>query len=179
MWRRSACTAVLPLAAVELPDDGTWRRLALDRMACRVTIHVEGEHRHVLFAQEGRTLQLEVSGPEKLETAALVTPALPACTLASGRLLAVKRLSDVIASGQLRASLYPRERRAPRLIRVVRALDGWQAGVPHRDIAVALFGQQRVERDWNHPGRHLRDQVRRAIAYGRDLMNGGYTRFLG
>jgi len=58
------------------------------------------------------------------------------------------------------------------------ALDGWQAEVSHRDIGIALYGDARVERDWMHPGDNLRDQVRRAIRYGRDLMADGYKRFL-
>jgi hypothetical protein len=31
---------------------------------------------------------------------------------------------------------------------------------------------------WRHPGNHLRDQVRRAIGCGRELMEGGFSRFL-
>jgi hypothetical protein len=72
----------------------------------------------------------------------------------------------------------PRQQRSERLMRVVQALDGWQAEVSHRDIGIALYGDTRVERDWMHPGDNLRDQVRRAIRYGRDLMADGYKRFL-
>jgi hypothetical protein len=53
------------------------------------------------------------------------------------------------------------------------------AGVPDRQIATALFGGARVEADWNHPGQHLRDRVRRAVGRGRALMNGGYLKLLG
>ncbi|MDE2184196.1 MAG: DUF2285 domain-containing protein [Alphaproteobacteria bacterium] len=108
----------------------------------------------------------------------LVTPALPIRRLAPSRILGVKRLSDMITHGQLRPALYPREHRAARLARVAQALDGWLADASYREIAIALFGNSRVERDWRHPGNHLRDQVRRAIGYGRALMDGGYQRFL-
>lgn len=178
MWRREACGAVLPLAAVKLPEDGTSRQLSFERMNCRVTIHAEEDRKHVLFAQDGRFLQLEVTGTAELDAAMLVTPALPVCKLATRRLLGVKRLSDVITHGELRSSLYPREPRAQRLVRVVQALDGWLSQAPYRDIGAALFGATRVERDWQHPGNHLRDQVRRAIGYGRALMDGGFSRFL-
>ena len=178
MWRREACGAVLPLAAVKLPADGTSRQLSFEQMNCRVTIHAEDDRKHVLFAQDGRFLQLEVTGTAELDAAMLVTPALPVCKLATSRLLGVKRLSDVITHGELRSSLYPRERRAQRLVRVVQALDGWLSEAPYREIGAALFGAARVERDWHHPGNHLRDQVRRAIGYGRALMDGGFSRFL-
>lgn len=61
---------------------------------------------------------------------------------------------------------------------VLQALDGWLAGAPYRDIAVALFGEARVEADWTDPRRHLRDRVRRAVRRGRALMGGGYRTFL-
>ena len=57
-------------------------------------------------------------------------------------------------------------------------LDGSLAGASHRNIAIALFGPERVEADWNDPGENLRDRVRRAVKRGRDLMNGGYLKFL-
>jgi hypothetical protein len=103
---------------------------------------------------------------------------LPAPGYADSRLLAVRRLTDLVKHGWMRPSLYPRQQRSERLMRVVQALDGWQAEVSHRDIGIALYGDARVERDWMHPGDNLRDQVRRAIRYGRDLMADGYKRFL-
>jgi len=41
-----------------------------------------------------------------------------------------------------------------------------------------LVGAERVESEWRHPGQHLRDQVRRAVKRGYQLMNGGYLRLL-
>ena len=178
LWRREACAGVLPVAALVHPSDGTSRQLAFDRMRCRVTVHRDHDMQHVLFAEDGRSFQLEVSGDQPLHNAMLLTPALPICKLASNRLLGVKRLSDLTTHGQLRPSLYPKDRRAPRLIRVAQALDGWLGEASHREIGTAMFGAARTDRDWNHPGGHMRDQVRRAIGYGRTLMDGGYQRFL-
>jgi hypothetical protein len=58
------------------------------------------------------------------------------------------------------------------------ALDGAIAGTPHRDIAIALFSLPKVEEQWHGSANSLRDYVRRAIAYGRELCNGGYVRFI-
>lgn len=178
LWRRDVCGDVLPVAALVHPSDGTSRRLNFGGMRCRVTVHGAEGVQHVLFSEGGRSLQLEVSGDQPLDNAMLLTPALPICKLAAKRLLGVKRLSDLTTHGQLRPSLYPKERRAPRLIRVAQALDGWLGEASHREIGIALFGRARVERDWNHPGGHMRDQVRRAIGYGRMLLDGHYQRFL-
>ncbi|HEX3755228.1 MAG TPA: DUF2285 domain-containing protein, partial [Rhizomicrobium sp.] len=81
--------------------------------------------------------------------------------------------------GELRKHLYPAESRAPRFARILQALDGALAGARHRDIAVSLFGQQRVTQDWASPDNHLRDHVRRAVAQGRTMMAEGFVRLLG
>lgn len=60
---------------------------------------------------------------------------------------------------------------------VIQALVGALAGVPYRDIAVALLGKVRVEKEWDNRNRFLRDH-RRAVIRGRDLMNGPHLRCL-
>jgi hypothetical protein len=69
-------------------------------------------------------------------------------------------------------------RHGERLVVVLQALDGALAGASQREIACALFGAARVDRDWRHDGDHMRDVVRRAVRRGRDLMNGGYLGLL-
>ncbi|MDE2465914.1 MAG: DUF2285 domain-containing protein, partial [Alphaproteobacteria bacterium] len=75
--------------------------------------------------------------------------------------------------------LHPlRAQPATRLYQVLTALDGWRAGLAHRQIAIALFGAARVAREWRDPHECLRDSVRRAIARGRQLSEAGYRRIL-
>jgi len=179
-WRMRACREVLPLATSPMRSGTAASTLNLKNLKCRTTVCQVGteQRQDVLFAQDGRFLQLAVFGDVPLAEALLLTPALPAPGYADSRLLAVRRLTDLVKHGWMRPSLYPRQQRSERLMRVVQALDGWQAEVSHRDIGIALYGDARVERDWMHPGDNLRDQVRRAIRYGRDLMADGYKRFL-
>ncbi|MDE2135727.1 MAG: DUF2285 domain-containing protein [Alphaproteobacteria bacterium] len=154
--------------------------LRLNNLQCRITVHPFGDDQRqdVLFAQDGRFLQLAIFGDTPLEEALLLTPALPSSSYRARRFLAVRRLTDLVRYGWMRPSIYLREHRAPRLMRVAQALDGWLAEASYRDIGIALFGPARVERDWRDPGDHLRDQVRRAVRYGRDLMENGYREFL-
>ncbi len=176
LWRREACSSVLPLSAIEDCASEPSRDLSIRAMKCRVTKVQEGEVCHVLLAEEGRSLQLEIRG--SLSGASLVTPALPGRQHAANRVTAIRRLNDAVTHGELRPQLYPRDKRGPRLIKVVQALDGWLAGAHHREIAVSLFGANRVTSEWSN-GDHLRDQVRRAIGYGRSLMESGFRRILG
>lgn len=130
-----------------------------------------------MFTEGGRRLQLVISGGSLL-AGHLLTEALPDPTVTPARLLALRRLADLRLHRTLRPALYPPEPRGARLVGVLRALHGWLAGAPFRDIAIALFGEVRVDRDWNDPGDNLRDQVRRAVKRGRALMEGGWRQFL-
>lgn len=65
-----------------------------------------------------------------------------------------------------------------RLCTVLRCLDGRGAGASYRDIAVSLFGHDRVRSDWNAPGDYLKNRVRRACERGELLMKGRYRDFL-
>jgi len=60
--------------------------------------------------------------------------------------------------------------------RALQALDGKLSGATHREIAIALFGANRVQRGW-HPGGDLRSQTSYLIKRATALMNADY-RFL-
>ena len=180
LWQMKACRDVLPLAAAKMRPGTAAETLDLSKLKCRTAVYEFGveERREVLLSQDGRSLQLTVFGSIPLEEALLLTPALPEARYNKARLQAVRRLADVVKHGTLRPTLYRRERQSTRLARVAQALDGWLAKASQRDIAVALFSKERVDRDWQDPRNHLRDHVRRAVSYGRELMSSRYRRFL-
>lgn len=62
-------------------------------------------------------------------------------------------------------------------MRALQALDGTLAGATQRDIAVVLFGDERVGEQWS-PDSELRAQVRYLVQRGRELMEGGYRDLL-
>lgn len=175
-WHKDVCATVLPVKSVPAHSKEMSQHLPLGGMRCRVTVIVDNDIHHVLYSEEGRSLQLEVHGP--LTEAALLTPALLQEQEAPGRLIAMRRLCDMLATHSLRPALYPPERRAARLMTLVKALDGSLLNMSQRDIAIRLFGAARVAKEWSDPGNHLRDQVRRAIRSGRKMMAGGYRRLL-
>lgn len=180
LWQMKVCRDVLPLAAAKMRSGTAAETLDLGKLRCRAVVYDFGveERREVLLAQDGRSLQLTIFGSVPLENALLLTPALPEGRYSKARLQAVKRLSDAVKHGCLRPSLYRKERQSNRLARVIQALDGWLARASQREIAMSLFGEERVMRDWQDPRNHLRDHVRRAVAYGRELMASRYRRFL-
>ncbi|MGB8842301.1 MAG: DUF2285 domain-containing protein, partial [Aliidongia sp.] len=66
----------------------------------------------------------------------------------------------------------------PRWRLALQALDASRAGMPPREIAVALFGDRIARRDWDGASDYLRSRVRRAIALGERLAGGGYLDLL-
>ena len=130
---------------------------------------------HALFHGSGHGVQLAVSGASLLEPVYLLADSVLGRREAKLRIEALRRYNDFIAGAPPQPPAYEQ---TERLRNVLQALHGSLAGASHRDIAVALFGAERVKADWNDPGENLRDCVRRAVKRGRDLMNGGYLKFL-
>jgi hypothetical protein len=153
----------------------------LSEIRCRTTVLImaDGSRQHVLFQDDGRSLQLAVSGINVLASVQLLVDArLPARGRAA-RFAALDSFNDLLDASWLSGPHVPPDTGGRRLRIVLQALDGWLARAPYRDIAVALFGRTRVDDDWSDPRDHLRDQIRRAIRRGRTLMAGGYLNLLG
>jgi hypothetical protein len=58
------------------------------------------------------------------------------------------------------------------------ALDGRRVGASHRDTAEVICGIKRVREDWSSRGGWLKERMRRALARGEELRDGGYRRAL-
>lgn len=179
-WDPHDCAHVL-FTEAELADPArAFPPFDLSAFSCGASVLLAPDGcQHVLLKDECRSLQLAVSGPSVLRPSRLSVDAMVSPRRLKFHLNALQCLNDLSGSGSLKARYFPPEPRAQRLRVVVQALDGWLAGASHREIAIALFRQSRVNRDWADPRGHLRDQVRRAIRRGRYLMDGGYRQFLG
>lgn len=58
------------------------------------------------------------------------------------------------------------------------ALDGKSAGATHREIATVILGSARVDAEWPDLEAPMRYKIKRDLARGRRLMNGGYRNLL-
>jgi hypothetical protein len=58
------------------------------------------------------------------------------------------------------------------------ALDGRRASANHREVAELIFGMERVREAWSGRGGWLKERMRRALATGEKLRDGGYLRVL-
>lgn len=148
----------------------------LDSLQCPVVLLLmPGKRQHLLLLETGHGLQLSIDGADirapvhflahtMLENSRMRTQTSTIrCFLTRNRFLSPHYLTDPVS---------------PQLSFVVKALDGWLAQMPHKDIAVTLFGAGRVQQDWYDPYEHLRDRVRRAVREGKRLMGGHYLKLL-
>jgi hypothetical protein len=151
--------------------------LDLESLSVEKTLIVDGNGQSLILRNGARSFQLDVKGTSLTEIAVLFVDTALVTGNPAAQLRAFACLRDLRATGELLAGHFQPKRRAQRLAVVLQALDGYLAGASRRDIAVALLGRERVDRDWNDPGQQLRDYVRRAIASGIALMERGYQDF--
>jgi len=168
-WNPAKNRSVLPFVTAGEGQNG------LVGLKCRVSIleFAWSAQRHVLYSCAGRFLQLAITGEGDLNRVRYMINAVPERS-GDPKLVALRRLADLTQHKRLRPELYSRQKRGPRLSHIAKVLDFFANDPAHRSIARALFGSERVDEEWDN----LRDHVRRALAAGRKLTQGGYLDFL-
>lgn len=152
-------------------------RLLKHPSLCRTAQAVDGAQ-HLLFQDSGQFLQVFVQGAELTKPVHLLSEAIQSPSILKHQLQLVERFNILIEGRTLRRASFSPNLRSQRLCTTLRVLDGRQAGASYRDIAVALFGPDRVNDDWNAGGDHLKNRIRRAARRGIFLMQGGYRALL-
>lgn len=88
---------------------------------------------------------------------------------------AVAHLAELL----LRPTIDPNSTRTRLLLRdSLIAIDGKCLGASYRDIAIAIYGFERVRAEWVGPSRWMKDHVRRLYARGEELRDGGFRDLL-
>lgn len=97
---------------------------------------------------------------------------------AEPRLLTLRRLIDLCRHRRFAAHLFPADPRIDRWLLALRVGDALRAGASHRDIAIELYGADRVGRGWHGSAESLRLRVRRLARDARSMASGGYRALL-
>ena len=133
---------------------------------------------HVLLGDGIHRIQLQVRKRSLLEGPSGLRYDLADFEGVEPKLMTLQRLIALRRLGRFPRSLFPPEHRAPRWAAALRAFDAIRAGASPREIAAALFGADAARRDWDGASDYLRSRVRRAIAAGERLVNGGHLDLL-
>lgn len=59
-WTKTVCDEILPVVSGERPLPALRSSIDLDRLSCRVQVIEDREVTHIVFADQGRQLQLEM-----------------------------------------------------------------------------------------------------------------------
>ena len=137
----------------------------------------DGSH-HLLFGKSGLTIQIHVQGADIAEPVHLLVGAVVASRDLKSHLKLIERFSGLITGMSVPSNSPLFGSKSQRLGLILRILDGRLAGASYREIAIVLFGRNRVERDWDQSDNHLKNRIRRAAQRGKFLMEGGYRDFL-
>jgi len=178
LWHADLDSAVLrvraePVAADD-PDGFDLARLE------RWTVAVPGAGvEHVAVSDGWRRIRLDVvegrligAGPVRLHYL------LSGFSRIEPGLLTTRRLVAFWRTGRFAPALFPREPGMPRRIEALRVADAVASGATNRDIAVVLFGEERVRAEWRGRSDYLLSRVRRRAAEAREMARGGWRALL-
>lgn len=173
-WRPCAAASLID-AIAERARDASAPDLALADLASA---------RHVVLGPTGEEFVI------LRDSHAAVTLSCRGCPVARCpiNLALLNRLSSPDASAKAMASLADlilRPRNAAELTRMrllrrdgLIALDGKRLGASYRDIAIAIYGLERVKAEWVSASRWMKDYVCRLYAKGKKLRDGGFRDLL-
>lgn len=90
------------------------------------------------------------------------------------RLRTLHRLSNLRRAGCIHAANFPVPARQSHRLEALQVADGLRDGASYREIAEALFGEQRVRAEWRKRSDYLLSRVRRRAGEARRMLAGGY-----
>lgn len=169
------------MVVLEALRDSVWGVRAIDFAQLGGDLFVQPDGaggEHVLLRRGGMHLRVDVAAGTILDGPVTPRVLLLGIDGLAPPVLTLRRLAGLSRQGVLPLALRPRSRRTARWVRMIQALDGLRAGASQRDLAVALFGADRVAAEWRGLSDHLRLKVRRLVREARRLAGGGYRALL-
>lgn len=155
--------------ALLLSDIEPWLTIATDHRGVEHVLLSDGWHHIRLDIEEGR-----LSGHHAVR----LEYRLAGLASADAMLCPLRRFLGLCRQRRFVPALFPTDPRVARGLEALRISDALEHGASQRDIAVALVGEERVEREWAGVSDALRSRVRRLIRHAREMAGGGYRSLL-
>lgn len=171
---------MLPVSVHGLNPDDVGELFRLTDLDCDKSVFLASDGvEHVVLSSDGRQIQLICHGKSVLDDT--VCLALPITSMVDQprQIVTLNRLLSAAKFGRIDPNNFKPHPRSRRLQFTLQVLDGMLAGASHREIAIQVYGADRVAQDWNDPCNSLKDQIRKTVRRGRDLMNGKYRNLTG
>ena len=134
---------------------------------------------HVVLSDGVHHIRLDLlSGSLAAEWPVLLRYRIEGVRNAERKILPLRRLLHLIQRRRFAKSLFPDEPSMTRQLLTLRAHDAIADGASQREIAIALFGDDRVTAQWHGRSDSLRSLVRRLVKDAASLASGGYRSLL-
>lgn len=178
MWHADLDPFVLKVRAVpaRVADP---EAIDLARLARWATIVRGGGREHVALSDGWHRIRIDVvegtlieDGPARLDYL------LSGRTRVDAHVLTLRRMLGLWRTGRFTRMLYPPEPGLPRRLETLRVGDALADGASYREMAVALYGEDRVRADWKARSDFLMSRVRRRATEARAMAAGGWRTLL-
>lgn len=154
---------------VDIAELAPWLTIATDAAGVEHAVLSDGWH-HIRLDLDGGSL---AGGVPLLFSCHVrgIASAIP-------KILPLRRLLELCRHRRFASALFPEDRRIDRWIELLRVHDALADGASQREIAGALFGAERVAREWSGTSDSLRSRTRRLIREATMMAQGGYRLLL-
>jgi hypothetical protein len=178
LWHADLDPFVLQVRAK--PADGSDpEAIDLARLARWMTIVRGGGREHVALSDGWHRIRFDVvEGTLVEEGPARLDYLLSGLTRIDAHVLTLRRMLGLWRTGRFAPMLYPPEPGLPRRLETLRVGDALADGASYREMAVALYGRERVRADWRVPSDYLMLRVRRRATEARAMAAGGWRALL-
>jgi hypothetical protein len=152
-----------------------------DRLGLRISAFANVEHvlfdaagrQHAVLRSGGRSVQFVITGANAIIAPVALSIVLRRCRDIGCTVKELMELKVMLSAKPSKAGVTPPwTAETMRLRDALIALDGHRAGATLREIAIVIYGRERIDRDW--PGNGLERRLRRDLQRGRALCSAGY-----
>lgn len=182
-WRVQDCEAVLPIRVSRCDILRPWKTLSLAKLRAdrHVLITPDGKKHIRLSSKDGVALLFQSGDKGLFREGADIVAELQVSPRAVRLLDAYWASVAAIRSGfkiNRNSKLMQPVEKAELFYQYLVAFDGLTGGKTRREIAVDLFGLERVRAEWSDPNRGMLERVRYRVRRGLSMVNGGYRTLL-
>lgn len=135
-------------------------------------------HEHCALSDGLRRIRLDVASGTLRSGPVVLHYRLAGRASLTAKILPLRRFVALCTHKRFLVSLFPPDPLIPRCLAALRVHDALAQGASHREIGAALFGTERVRRDWHDGSDSLRSRVRRLVREARAMARGGYRQLL-
>lgn len=178
IWHSEFDPSTLRISVIPVNRDGP-DHLDATRLAPWLAVATDSDgHEHAVLSDGWRRIRIDVEAGSLAEGGlVLLEYRLTGIAGAQSAVFTLRRFLQFALHRRFAASLFPHDPRMERWLTLLRVSDALRAGASQREIGRALFGDARVDLDWNGRSESLRSRVRRLVGDARAMARGGY-RFL-